>query len=97
MEYLTGLGFPEDQVIPLIEQAKKDLRTELARMDKIRRSPEPDIEALDRALHAIKGLLFNLGNNDLAEKLEGIRTEKDHPRQMLDDLDRVLKEAVFSS
>ncbi|GEM_PF-1160263 len=94
-EYLIGLGFGEEQIDPLIDQAKKDLYRELARMDRIRRSKAPDIAELDRALHAIKGLLFNLGNHELAEKLEGVRAETDAPQKMLSDLDRVLKEGVF--
>jgi len=93
MEYLTGLGFGRDQVEPLIAQARSDLETEFARLESIRRSPSPDAETLDRSLHAIKGLLFNLGNHALAEKLEAIRAEHEVSR-MLADLDRVLSEAV---
>jgi len=59
--YLTGLGFGEEQVAPLMTQARKDLETEFARLDALRHAPDPDPEGLDRSLHAIKGLLFNLG------------------------------------
>jgi hypothetical protein len=93
MEYLTGLGFDRDQVVPLIEQAKKDMVAELIRLDKLRKAEPVDPVALDRSLHALKGLLFNLGNHDLAEKLEAIRHEGD-PATMVADLDRVLREAV---
>jgi hypothetical protein len=93
IEYLTGMGFGEEQVVPLINQAKKDLETEFARLESIQNSPSPEAEALDRSLHALKGLLFNLGNHDLAKKLEAIRAEHDVTR-MLSDLDRVLEEAA---
>ena len=93
MEYLMGMGFGRDQVEPLIAQARSDLETEFARLESIRCSPSPDAQMLDRSLHAIKGLLFNLGNHDLAEKLEAIR-EEDEVSQMLADLDRVLTEAA---
>ncbi len=93
MEYLTGLGFPEDQVKPLLEQARKDLETEFTRLEELRTAPDPNAEKLDKALHAIKGLLFNLGNHELAERLEAIRHEQDVDR-MLRDLDTVLREAA---
>jgi len=92
LEYLTGLGFEREQVLPLIAQARKDLENEFIKLDAIRQSPNPEEEALDRSLHAIKGLLFNLGHHDLAEKLEAIRGAEDM-EHMLADLDRVLAEA----
>jgi uncharacterized membrane protein YccC len=91
--YLTGLGFGEEQVAPLMQQARKDLETEFARLEALRHAPQPDAEQLDRSLHAIKGLLFNLGNHDLAERLEALRHEGELNR-MLADLDRVLREAA---
>jgi len=93
VEYLTGLGFGREQVEPLIAQARTDLEREFARLESLRRSPHPDAETLDRSLHAIKGLLFNLGNHELAEKLEAIRAEHEVER-MLADLKRVLEEAA---
>jgi hypothetical protein len=93
MEYLTGLGFPADQVQPLIDQARKDMVEELGRLDRLRRADPADPEAMDRSLHALKGLLFNLGDHDLAEKLESLRHEEDIPA-MLSKLDRILKEAA---
>jgi hypothetical protein len=91
--YLTGLGFGEEQVAPLMTQARKDLETEFARLDALRHAPDPDPEGLDRSLHAIKGLLFNLGNHALAERLEAIRREGE-VSQMLAELDTVLREAA---
>jgi hypothetical protein len=93
VEYLTGLGFGREQVAPLLEQARRDMEEEFSRLEMLRHAPSPDPEALDRSLHAIKGLLFNLGNHDLAEKLEALRHEEDLGR-MLPELDRVLREAA---
>jgi hypothetical protein len=93
VEYLSGLGFGREQIAPLLAQARKDREEEFARLEMLRSEPAPDPEALDRVLHAIKGLLFNLGNHDLAEKLEALRHEEDLQR-MLPELDRVLREAA---
>ena len=93
VEYLTGLGFSREQVTPLLDQARKDMEEEFGRLEMLRHAPVPDSEALDRSLHAIKGLLFNLGNHELAEKLEALRHEEDLQR-MLPELERVLREAA---
>jgi len=93
VEYLSGLGFGREQIAPLLSQARKDMEAEFARLEMLRHAPSPDAEALDRSLHAIKGLLFNLGNHELAEKLEALRHEEDLQR-MLPELERVLREAA---
>ena len=49
---------------------------ELERLETLMEAGTIDWEALDKTLHALKGLLFNLGNHDLAEKLESLRGEE---------------------
>jgi len=73
--YLQDFGFTQEQVEPLLVQAKKDLTRELEKSREIFNAEVVDHEAVNSVLHALKGLLFSLGNNTLAEKIEALRTE----------------------
>ncbi len=90
--YLAGFGFAEAQIDPLITQAKIDMLREFERLDILMHSEQIDWQALDRTLHALKGLLFNLGNHDLAEKLESLR-EEEGMETTIQKLRHVLEEA----
>ena len=73
--YLQDFGFTQEQVQPLLVQAKKDLIKELEKSKEIFNEQPVDPEAVNSVLHALKGLLFSLGNKDVAERLEALRTE----------------------
>lgn len=75
--YLKDFGFSEEQIAPLLVQAEKDLVNELEKTQRLLREETIDHVALNRALHALKGLLFHLGNHALAEKLAELREEDD--------------------
>lgn len=68
-DYLKAFGFAEEQVIPLIDQAKKDLQENLTKLKILLDADSISIDDINHVLHALKGLLFNLGNHELAEKL----------------------------
>ncbi len=91
-EYLTGFGFGEAQIEPLIAQAKNDLSREFVRLETLMESESADWEAFDKSLHALQGLLFNLGNHDLAERLETLR-EEEGVDTVVEKLRSILEEA----
>ena len=74
-DYLIGFGFEEAQVLPLLEQSRKDLEKEYAKFLSLIEIRPCSVEELNNVLHALKGLLFHLGNHSLAEKLDEMRGE----------------------
>jgi len=73
-DHLKTFGFSEEQVIPLIDRAKKDLHENLTKLEILLHEDTISIDDINNVLHALKGLLFNLGNHELAEKLNEIRS-----------------------
>ncbi len=73
-DHLKAFGFAEEQVIPLVYRAKKDLQENLTKLEILLYEDTISIDDINNVLHALKGLLFNLGNHKLAEKLNEIRS-----------------------
>jgi hypothetical protein len=89
-DYLKDFGFNEDQINSLINQGKKDLHKELTKLELM--LMHADVVALDdinNILHALKGLLFQLGNHDVAEKLNEIRSH-DEREVILKEISKLL-------
>jgi len=66
-------GFKDEQIQQLVESGKKDLEQEIQKLIEILKAPNIDIEILNNSLHALKGLLLNMGNSDIANKLTEFR------------------------
>lgn len=75
LAYLKAFGFQDEQVNTLISQGKKDLVRELTKLQELMAEDEVPLEDVNNVLHALKGLLFQLGNHDLAQKLVEIRED----------------------
>ena len=69
-EHLKAFGFQKEQITPLVEQGKKDLQVNLAKLKILLQENTILINEINNVLHALKGLLFNLGNHELAKKLD---------------------------
>ena len=67
--HLKVFGFSEEQITPLVDRAKKDMQENLMKLEILLHEDTISIDEIDNVLHALKGLLFNLGNHELAEKL----------------------------
>ncbi len=88
--YFKGFGFNEDQINSLITQGKKDLHKELTKLETLLiHTDTMSVDDINNILHALKGLLFQMGNHDLAEKLNEIRS-KDEREVILKDLSVLL-------
>ena len=78
-DYLKGFGFSEGQISSLIIQGKKDLHKELSKIETLLiHADTVSLDDINNVLHALKGLLFQMGNHDLAEKLNEIRSNDEH-------------------
>jgi len=87
--YLLDFGFSEDQVDDLLVQAKRDLNKEFERARVIFSTEPVDYEGVNNVLHALKGLLFSLGNSEMAEKIEALR-EEDAKTQDIKEIKQLL-------
>ena len=89
-DYFKDFGFNEDQINSLIIQGKKDLHKELTKLETLLiHADTVSVDDINNILHALKGLLFQMGNHDLAEKLNEIRS-KDEREVILKDLSELL-------
>ena len=71
--YLKNFGFTEEQISVLITQGKKDLHKELEKLESLLSGDIGSLKDINNVLHALKGLLFQLGNHEVAEQLNEIR------------------------
>lgn len=76
-QYLKELGFSDEQILSLISVGKKDLEKELLKLKILIDSNDFVLTDINNSLHALKGLLFQLGNHTLAERLNEIRSTLD--------------------
>ncbi len=89
-EYLQGFGFSEDQISSLVIQGKKDLHKELTKLETMLVDTDTvTLDELNNVLHALKGLLFQMGNHDLAKKFNEIRSN-DEQKVVLRELSELL-------
>jgi len=89
-QYLKEFGFEENEIVPVVSKGIFELTTTL---EKLRTLLVPcheyDLELLDDLLHALKGLLFQLGNHLLAERIEELRVY-DNTEILCEELKRTL-------
>ena len=77
-DYLKAFGFSEKQISSLITQGKKDLHKELTKLETLLSHADTvSLDDINNVLHALKGLLFQMGNHDLAERLNEIRSNEE--------------------
>lgn len=86
--FLREFGFEENELDPVISKGLQELEETLNRLQSQLNQVQPDIDSLDSTLHGIKGLLFQLGNYDAANKVERLRYLEDvrEIREWLDSL-----------
>jgi len=88
-KYLKDFGFEDTQIVSLLTQARLDLTKELKNLEPLLNTKELDFTAINDSLHALKGLLFNLGNHEVAEQLNDIRSDI-REQSVIDELQELL-------
>lgn len=73
--YLRNAGFDEDSIQELLRQGEQDLLSEMTKLELILNADTLEVVALNDRLHALKGLLFQIGNHEVAEKIREKRSE----------------------
>jgi len=82
-EYLKGFGFSDEQITPLVTLGIKNLSESLEKLKKLLNEEGYSLKDLDNILHAIKGLLLQLGHTQLAQKLNAIRLDLNSPNTVI--------------
>jgi len=88
-DHLKAFGFEDEQITPLIDRAKKDLHENLTKLERLLDEDTISLEDVSNVLHALKGLLFQLGNHDVAEKLNDSRSHLDN-KETLEEIVQLL-------
>lgn len=85
--HFKEFGFNQEQINALITQGKKDLLNELTKLKHlVENTDNVSLEKINDALHALKGLFFQLGNHEIAEKFNEIKSN--------DEREVILKEIL---
>ena len=85
-----NFGFEEDDITYLLNKARDDLEKQFSDLKQILEKPSIDIDKLDKSLHALKGLIMQLGSIELANKINSYR-ELLESNQDLEDLKNTLR------
>jgi len=75
-EYFYSLGFSDEQINPLIAIGMKDINNIIERIELLLEEDDFSFESLDNLLHGLKGLLYHMGNNTLADKINEMRSDE---------------------
>ena len=80
-EYLVTFGFTQSQVDTLVRQGENELCTTLEKFVTLQqtseRTSDSNIEVINEVLHALQGLFFQMGHENMAEKLYEIQVTDD--------------------
>jgi len=76
-EKFKNFGFKEEQIDQLLASGKRDLEEEGKKLKVLLNEDTPDIEKINQSLHALKGLLYNLGNTKAGDMMTDLRNDPD--------------------
>jgi len=65
----VSFGFKESQTEALLISAKRDLSKVIVQLEDLMRDDSCDIEQINKSLHALKGLLYNMGNMEAGDQI----------------------------
>ncbi|MCF6206792.1 MAG: hypothetical protein L3J47_07885 [Sulfurovum sp.] len=74
-ERFKAFGFSDTQREQLLVSAKRDLESEVAKLRELLALETTDLERINQSLHAIKGLLYNMGNTEAGDRFNDLRND----------------------
>ena len=74
-EKFKNFGFSDVHITQLLSSAKRDLEGEIVKLEEALNSQEPDIEKINHMLHALKGLLYNMGNIEAGDTMTELKND----------------------
>ena len=94
-EKFSEFGFKDDQIEQLLASGKRDLLGELEKLKSLLDSEPYDIEKINKSLHALKGLFFNMGNTETGDIMTDLRKGSD-PDESIRKIKTFLEEGSLS-
>jgi len=76
-EKFKAFGFKEEQIGQLLDSGRRDLEKEITKLSQLITSEHIDIEQINNSLHALKGLLYNMGNTDAGDIMIDLKNNID--------------------
>jgi hypothetical protein len=81
-EKFKSFGFSDTQREQLLASGRRDLEKEISRLEELLASNEPDIASINQTLHALKGLLYNMGNTEAGDIMAELKDDAGRPDQL---------------
>ncbi|SFV60004.1 hypothetical protein MNB_SV-3-688 [hydrothermal vent metagenome] len=81
-EKFKSFGFNEEQINQLLATGKRDLEQEIEKLKTLLAEDSFNHEKINQSLHAIKGLLYNLGNNEAGDIMAELKNNQDSSEQI---------------
>jgi hypothetical protein len=75
----AAFGFKEEQIKKLLDSGRRDLEKEIGKLKSLIEEENVSIDQLNQSLHALKGLLYNMGNTDAGDIMMDIQTDSSIP------------------
>jgi hypothetical protein len=76
-ERFLSFGFTQSQVESLLLSAQSDLTKVLVQLETLINETPDQREEISRSLHSLKGLLYNMGNNQVADLIVELKSHPD--------------------
>ena len=85
----AAFGFKEEQVTQLLASGKRDLENEIGKLEVLLEEENVSIDRLNQSLHALKGLLYNMGNTAAGDIMMDIQAGSSIPDH-IEEIKKVL-------
>jgi uncharacterized coiled-coil protein SlyX len=72
-EYLTSCGFKDEIIESMLNNYLNNMNKLVDDLEKLLKEHKLNIKKIDKNLHALKGLVAQLNNSKLANKIENIK------------------------
>ena len=82
-EKFKAFGFSQVQIEQLLSSAKRDLEAEVGKLEELLRADSPDTAMINQSLHALKGLLYNMGHTEAGDKMAELRNDAGREDQIV--------------
>jgi hypothetical protein len=82
-------GFSDIQIEQLLSSAKRDLEGEVLKLEELLEMHKPDIGEINHTLHAIKGLLYNMGHTEAGDQMAELKDD-DSVQKKIEKIRKVL-------
>jgi hypothetical protein len=83
-EKFKSFGFNDAQIEQLLTSATQDIKREIEKLYPLLESDTADIQKINQSLHALKGLLYNMGNTEAGDKMAALVNDDTLGEQIAD-------------